>query len=93
MGLAIAVLSIFLVALAAPWIVARLHAAAGWVLGLLPLAIVAYLVAQAPVVAGGGHVVFSWAWAPMLGLEFALRLDGLSLLMSLLITEIGRAHV
>ena len=93
MGLAIAVLSIFLVALAAPWIVARLHAAAGWVLGLLPLAIVAYLVAQAPVVAGGGHVVFSWAWAPMLGLEFALRLDGLSLLMSLLITGIGAAVV
>jgi multicomponent K+:H+ antiporter subunit A len=50
------------------------------------LAIVLWL---APGALAGGTYVARWEWVPQLGLEFALRWDGLSLLFSLLITAIG----
>jgi multicomponent K+:H+ antiporter subunit A len=50
------------------------------------LAIVLWL---APGALAGGTYVARWEWVPQLGLELALRWDGLSFLFALLITAIG----
>jgi multicomponent K+:H+ antiporter subunit A len=47
------------------------------------------LVLQAPAVAAGEVLLVSIAWVPAIGLDFALRLDGLSLLFAGLIVGIG----
>ncbi len=44
---------------------------------------------HAPAIFAGGEVLTSVPWIPQLGLDFALRLDGLSLLFVLLILIIG----
>ena len=44
---------------------------------------------QIPGVSAGVPLLFSAEWIPRLGVNFALRLDGLSLLFSLLISGIG----
>ena len=44
---------------------------------------------QLPAIGAGEILEVSYAWLPSLGIEFAFRLDGLSLLFSLLITGIG----
>ena len=82
-------LSGFLVALAAPAIVRLTRSFAGWVLALLPAGLFAYLIAQLPAVADGAVVRESVGWIPALGLNFSVRLDGLSLLFALIITGIG----
>jgi len=60
-------------------------AAAGLVAGIAAV----LLALQAPAVASGEVVAFSVPWAPVIGLDFALRLDGLSLLFAGLIVGIG----
>jgi multicomponent Na+:H+ antiporter subunit A len=84
-----ALLSIALTALLAPALYARLGARAGWVLALAPMGAFLWFLSCIPLIAGGGVVVASVAWVPMLGIEAALRLDGLSLLFSLLVSGIG----
>jgi multicomponent K+:H+ antiporter subunit A len=59
--------------------------AAGLVAGLPAV----LLVLQAPAVAAGEVLLFSLPWVPAIGLDFALRLDGLSLLFAGLIVGIG----
>ena len=61
---------------------------AGW-LWLLPAALFAGFASLAPGVLAGQALESAWAWIPSLGIHLALRLDGLSLLFSLLITGIG----
>lgn len=75
-----------------PWLVWLLRAPrrhlTPWV-ALLPAVLFAGLASQVPAVLGGEHPTEAWHWIPSLGVTLALRLDGLSLLMALLITGIG----
>jgi len=61
---------------------------AGWLLSLPLVAAMALLLLSASSVTAEPQV-WSVPWIPALGASFALRLDGLSLLFSLLITGIG----
>lgn len=63
--------------------------AAGWVLALLPAGLFAAFLQFAPEIAAGRPVLQQIAWAPSLGIDITLRLDGFSLLFALLITGIG----
>ena len=62
--------------------------AAPW-LSLLPVGLFAGFASLLPAVQSGHAHVESWPWIPSLGVAFALRADGLSLLFALLITGIG----
>jgi multicomponent Na+:H+ antiporter subunit A len=76
-------------AVLAPVLARRLGALAAWPLALfmlLPLLIFAY---QVPAVMDGAVLTGGFSWAPSLGLDFAWRLDGLSLTFALLISAIG----
>jgi len=71
------------------WALLRWRAAlAAWV-WLLPAALFAGFVSLWPEVREAGARSEAWAWIPSLGVELALRADGLSLLFALLITGIG----
>ena len=84
-----AVFAIAIAALLAPMLSARLDDRAGWLLALAPVGAFAWFVSCIPVVAGGDVVTASISWVPALGIDVAMRLDGLSLLFALLITGIG----
>lgn len=56
---------------------------------LAPATALVVVLAQASHVLGGEVLYFSTPWIPALGLDLALRLDGLSLLFTLLILGIG----
>lgn len=58
-------------------------------LALLPISLFCYFAGQIPAVANGNILLQHSDWVPSLGLNFDFRLDGLSLLFSLLITGIG----
>src|SRR5690606_17155709 len=61
-----------------------------WIaLALLPISLAAWFILRIPAVAGGEIILQQREWVPSLGLNFSFRLDGLSLLFSLLITVIG----
>ena len=55
----------------------------------LPIALFTYFASFIPVIGRGEAVSFHAPWVPSLGINFDFRLDGLSLLFSLLITGIG----
>ncbi len=59
------------------------------VLSLLPIFLFCYLLQFIPAVSTGRVMFESWTWVPSLNINLDLRLDGLSLLFSLLITGIG----
>lgn len=84
-----AVLAGFLITPLIPWLHSYLKTRSGWVLSLLPLGIFAFFVLQVPSVLEGEVLEQQLRWAPSLGLEIALRLDGLGLLFALLISGIG----
>jgi multicomponent Na+:H+ antiporter subunit A len=73
------------------WPLARLigRRGASWVLALLPAGLFAGFLRFAPVIAAGRVVTERRAWAPTLGVELALRLDGFAFLFSLLVTGVG----
>ncbi len=84
--------------LAAPFLAAALAVgsragsrALGAVSGALAALLTLALARAAPAVLEGAAPSVSLAWAPALGLRFALRLDGLSLLFALLVTGVGAA--
>jgi multicomponent Na+:H+ antiporter subunit A len=83
------ILAGFAVAAAAPWVTRRAPRMAGWLLAVFPAAVLAWLAARIPEVAGGGVLLASQPWLPALGIELAFRLDGLSLLFGLLIAGLG----
>lgn len=86
--MAMAVLSGFGVALAAPSLSRRL-AWAGWLLALLPAGLTLYFASLLSQAASGQPTVFTRPWVPELGLQLAFRADGLSLLFALLISSVG----
>ncbi|WP_068689299.1 proton-conducting transporter transmembrane domain-containing protein [Thermobifida halotolerans] len=56
---------------------------------LAPASAFVWLLAAAPGVLDGAERHESWTWAPALGLEVPLRLDGLALLLGLIVTGVG----
>ncbi len=84
-----AVLSGFLLALVAPGVYRTARGATGWLLALLPLGLAVYFGSHLPAIAAGEDVEYHFAWAPALQVDLSLRLDGLSLLFTLLISGIG----
>lgn len=85
----IALLLPFLGAALAPLITRFLGHNAAWVLALVPAALFAHFVSLASLVAGGGTVSGSIAWAPSIGVDLSFFVDGLSLTFALLISGIG----
>jgi len=61
----------------------------GWLLAIAPAAAFAVLINQSPAILAGQSASASIPWMPSLGLNFSLRLDGLSLLFALLVSGIG----
>ena len=61
----------------------------GLIVATIPTSIFLYLAAQIPTIAQGEILEWRVPWLPSLGIEFALYLDGLSLLFGLIITVIG----
>ncbi len=84
--------SVLLSLIAAPvlWLLIRLLGArfASWA-WVLPAVLFACYASLLPAVLSGQEVLESWQWIPSLGVAFALRADGLSLLFALLISGIG----
>ena len=60
-----------------------------WVAATPPALITAWQVTQLQAAAQGAVLTANYPWAPSLGLEISLRLDGLALLFGLIITGIG----
>lgn len=89
MGMTAAVLSGFVLALAAPGLYRRTGRAAGWLLALLPLVLAAYFVSLSADSAPGAALHTHLDWVPSLGVGLSFTLDGLSLLFALLICGVG----
>lgn len=89
MGIIIAVLSGFLLALFTPAIFRVARGATGWILALLPAGLTVYFATLFPLLAGGEPIVVHREWVPSLGVGLTFYLDGLSLLFALLVSGIG----
>lgn len=85
----IAVLSGFLLAIAAPWVRQYTGRYSGWVIGLLPAGLTAYFATHIPLIAAGETLRVAYPWVPGLGIQLSFYVDGLSLLFALLISGIG----
>lgn len=83
-----AVATVLVACAAAPALNRALGRTAGWALAV-PLLIAAAIVGTAA--ASGEVITESLAWMPTLGIEFALRLDGLALVFAMLVLVIGAA--
>jgi multicomponent Na+:H+ antiporter subunit A len=83
-------LAVSLVGSCAAWPLGRrLGRSGGWVLALLPAGLFGALLRLAPTIAAGRAVTERVAWAPTLGVELTLRLDGFAYLFCLLVTGVG----
>ena len=80
---------IFLAASFAPLLVRAMGDRAAWLLAFAPFGACAMLAAQSGLVGGGEALFYEVEWFSALETSFSLRLDGLALLMSLLVTGIG----
>jgi len=85
----IAVLSGFATAVVAPSIYRFARGASGWLLAILPFGLLLYFASFAPATAAGEVFVFSYDWAPSLGIRLSFLIDGLSIFFALLISGIG----
>ena len=83
------VLILFALAAIAPGLQRVLRERTGTVLAAGPAALFAWFVTGLDDVTRGDAWVQSWTWVEELGIRFAFRLDGLSLLFALLVTGIG----
>lgn len=71
------------------WWLLRLDARLSRIVWMLPASLFAGFASLVPGVLDKGPMGEAWSWIPSLGVELALRVDGLSLLFALLITGIG----
>lgn len=78
-----------LAAVCAPWLVARLHRRAFYLLALAPAAAAVWALAQTGAVRAGGIVTERLGWVPELRLELTFRMDTLSWLMTVVVGGIG----
>ena len=85
----IAILSGFLSALFLLFFGKRLKSSLSLITSLLPIGLFAYFLSFLPQIRAGNSVYYSLEWVPSLGVNLDFKLDGLSLLFSLLITGIG----
>jgi multicomponent Na+:H+ antiporter subunit A len=83
------VVTTFVIAALAPFLVKRLGRASGWVLALLPLGLTLYFASTLPRVIGGETLRQTIPWLPAFDVSLSFTLDGLSLLFALLISGIG----
>ncbi|MEM8663807.1 MAG: proton-conducting transporter membrane subunit, partial [Pseudomonadota bacterium] len=79
----------FAAAFLAPWLVARIGAAAGWLLAIVPAALFVFYAGLVPRIAAGESLTYGVDWVPGLGVQYSHLIDGLSLTFALLITGIG----
>ncbi len=63
--------------------------AEAWLAGLIALVCVVLVASLYPEVAGGGVVRVDMPWAPALGLQFTLRMDGYAWLFALIVSGMG----
>lgn len=84
-----AVVSVFILALVAPWLQRFLPNRAGWVLSILPLALTVLFASKIPQINAGQIIIEPHAWVPSMGASLSFYLDGLSLVFSLLICGVG----
>jgi multicomponent Na+:H+ antiporter subunit A len=92
----ILILSIpFLLVLVAPWLYSRLRMVGALILALGPLSMFGWFLLQTRSLLYGQSIEISYPWVSIanLNVDFALRLDGLSLLFAFLITGIGTGIV
>ncbi|GGI05234.1 hydrogen gas-evolving membrane-bound hydrogenase subunit E [Egicoccus halophilus] len=89
MTLALAVGAVFVLAALTPLLVRLLDRNAGYLGGAVLLAVAGWIGVQAPAVLDDEHVTQSLAWLPDAGIDFALRLDGLALLFSMIVLVVG----
>lgn len=85
----VVVLSGFIVALTLLWAGKFLRGKLAILLSLLPAGIFTYLLSFLPEVMAGKALLYSYRWIPSLDLDLNFRLDGLSMLFSLMISGIG----
>ncbi|MER7013943.1 hydrogen gas-evolving membrane-bound hydrogenase subunit E [Saccharopolyspora sp. NPDC000359] len=78
-----------LVALALPFLARRSTRAAFLTAAVPPAAALLWVLAQAGPVLAGEAISETVEWAPLIGLEFAFRLDALALLMTILVAGLG----
>jgi multicomponent Na+:H+ antiporter subunit A len=88
MGMAAAILIGMGAALLAPGVYALTRRWSGWALAVVPASLFAYFASFLGKLPADG-VLASYPWAPDFGLQWSLRLDGLSLLFCLLISGMG----
>jgi multicomponent Na+:H+ antiporter subunit A len=91
--LSIAVISGFLLAIAAPALHRLKPAWSGVLLSLLPLSLFIFFLNHAGRIAGGDTLLEVRTWAPAMEVGFSFYLDGLGLIFALLITGIGTVIV
>jgi multicomponent Na+:H+ antiporter subunit A len=84
-----AILSGFSLSLVVPWLYRFGRGSTGWIVALLPLALLIYFLQFLPIVGSGDVLTFSYAWIPSPDVSLSFGLDGLSLLFALLICGIG----
>jgi multicomponent Na+:H+ antiporter subunit A len=86
-----ALLALSLVGSCVAWPVGRRlgRRSAGWVLAIVPAGLFAGFLRFGPSIEAGRSITERWQWAPSLGVEVALRLDGFAFLFCLLVTGIG----
>jgi multicomponent Na+:H+ antiporter subunit A len=89
MGIIVAVLSGFVLALVAPWLYRIGRGATGWGLALLPVGLTLYFATHLATITTGEVIAISYPWVPSLGINLSFYVDGLSLLFALLISGIG----
>ncbi|MCC6458168.1 MAG: DUF4040 domain-containing protein [Caldilineaceae bacterium] len=63
----------------------------GWLAALPPAAVSFWLFTQLPMIAAGETISATLPWSSLLGLELALRVDGLAIFFGLIVTVIGAA--
>lgn len=84
-----AALSGFVAALVAPFLFRFARTAGAWIVPLVPLALTVYFAILIEPIANGETITVEYDWVPTLGLSLAFRVDGLSLVFSLLIAGVG----
>jgi multicomponent Na+:H+ antiporter subunit A len=89
MALLISVFSGFLAAIIVALLKGRLRDRSGWLLALLPAGLTLYFVTLLSNPVQKAPLTVKIPWAPTLGIDIALRVDGLGLLFALLISGIG----
>jgi multicomponent K+:H+ antiporter subunit A len=79
----------FAAAIFAAWASSYSRQVSAWVAAATTLLALAFLAPSMALVFAGETLIQSWSWIPAIGLEFAFRLDGLTLLFAILILGIG----